>query len=197
VVAAERIQTGDLIMTQETSEGDARLRAESAPPAEGPTSVLIAVTLLILSGYFAIGGLALPQPEGWQTAPAMLPVLLGVSLFVMSAVLLVKAVWVGALRGSLTAELGDSSLARVATAFVFIGIFYFGLLSILPFEAAAAIFLFAMFWVFWPEGKLFVRLAIAVALPIFITLCFAVGFGLPLPGQGNLASAAQYLMVSR
>jgi hypothetical protein len=36
-----------------------------------------------------------------------------------------------------------------------------------------------------------------VGLPIFITLCCAVGFGLPLPGQGNLALVAQFLIVSR
>ncbi len=183
-------------MAQET-EGDARLKAASAPPAEGPTSVLIAAALLILSGYFAVGGLALPYPDGWQTAPGMLPVLLGISLFIMSAVLLVKAIKSDALHVGLAAEFGDSSPTRVGLAFLCIGIFYFGLLAFLPFEPAAFLFMFAMLWLFWPEGKLLIRTAIAVALPLFITLCFAAGFGLPLPGQGNLVLAAQYLMVSR
>jgi hypothetical protein len=116
-------------MSQQDTEGDALLEAESAPPSEGPTSVLIAVGLLILSAYFAIGGLAIPQPEGWQTAPAMLPILLGSSLFVMSAVLLVKAIRGGALRVRLTEETGDSSLARSGLAFAMIGVFYFGLLE--------------------------------------------------------------------
>jgi Tripartite tricarboxylate transporter TctB family len=178
-------------------EGDARAEAARTPPAEGITSVLIAAGLLIVSTYFTIGGLALPMPEGWQTAPAMLPVLLGSSLFIMATALLIKAIRAGALRVGLAEELGDSNIARVAIVFVLVGVFYFGLLAFLPFELAAAIFLFAIFWLFWPEGKPLLRLAIAVGLPIFITLCFAVGFGLPLPGQGNLAEAAQYLMVSR
>jgi hypothetical protein len=183
-------------MTHE-SEGDARAEAARTLPAEGITSVLIAAGLLIVSAYFTIGGLALPMPEGWQTAPAMLPVLLGGSLFIMAAALLVKAIRAGALRVKLADELADSNVILTAVAFLLVGVFYFGLLAFLPFELAAAIFLFAIFWVFWPEGKLLLRLAIAVGLPIFITLCFAVGFGLPLPGQGNLAEAAQYLMVSR
>jgi hypothetical protein len=70
-------------------------------------------------------------------------------------------------------------------------------LEYLPFEVAATIFLFAMLWLYWPEGKIWIRAAIAVGLPIFITLCFAGGFGLPLPGEGNLVLAAQYLMVSQ
>jgi putative tricarboxylic transport membrane protein len=207
VVAAEGVQARDLSearrkmaeqdIAQQETEGGARLQAESAPPAEGPTSVLVAAGLLILSAYFAVGGWELPQPEGWQTAPGMLPVLLGGSLFVMSAVLLVKAIRAGALHVSLSEEFGDSSLTRVALAFLFIGVFYFGLLAFVPFEPAAAIFLFAMLWLFWPEGKLLIRAIIAIALPICITLCFAAGFGLPLPGQGNLVLAVQYLMVAR
>jgi putative tricarboxylic transport membrane protein len=184
-------------MVQQDVEGDARLQAESAPPAEGPTSVLIAAGLLAVSAYFTIAGLMLPDPEGWQTAPGMLPILLGGSLFIMSAVLLVKAIRGGALNVSPAEEFGDSHLARAALAFGFIGIFYFALLAYLPFEVAAAIFLFAMFWLFWSEGKLLLRAAVAVGLPIFLTLCFGGGFGLPMPGQGNLVLGVQYLMVSR
>lgn len=184
-------------MSQPETEGDVRLQEASTPPAEGPTSVLVAVGLLIISAYFAIGGLALPDPDGWQTAPGMLPVLLGGSLFIMAAALFVKAIRGGALGVSLAQEFGDSSIARVSLAFVSIGIFYFGLLALLPFEAAAAIFLFVMLWLFWPEGTLLVRCAIAIGTPLFITLCFAAGFGLPLPGQGNLVLAVQYLLVSR
>ena len=184
-------------MAQQEAESDARLRAESAPPAEGPTSVLVAVGLLVVSAYFTIGGLALPDPEGWQTAPGMLPVLLGSSLFVMSAVLLVKAVRSGALKVSLSAEFGDSHLSRAVLAFIFIGVFYFGLLSYLPFEVSAALFLFAMLWLFWPEGKMWIRTTVAIGMPILLTLAFAGVFQLPLPGQGNLMLAAQYFMAER
>jgi len=184
-------------MAQQQAEGDARLKAESAPPAEGPTSVVVAVGLLALSAYFTIGGLALPDPDGWQTAPGMLPILLGGSLFAMSAVLLVKAIRNGALRASLTEESGDSHLMRAVLAFVTIGVFYFGLLAYLPFEVAAALFLFVMLWLFWPEGKLWIRATAAIGMPILLTLAFAGIFELPMPGQGNLVLWIQYLMVAR
>jgi Tripartite tricarboxylate transporter TctB family len=184
-------------MAQQEAEGDARLKAESAPPTEGPTSVLVAVGLVALSAFFTISGLQLPDPEGWQTAPGMLPVLLGSSLFIMSAILLVKAIRAGALRVRLADEFGDSHLARAMLAFVFIGVFYFGLLSYLPFEVAAALFLFGMLWLFWPEGKMWLRATVAVGLPILLTLAFAGVFQLPLPGQGNLVLAAQYYMAER
>jgi hypothetical protein len=184
-------------MSQHDTEGDALFETEGAPPSEGPTSVLIAVGLLIVSAYFTIGGLQIPQPEGWQTAPAMLPILLGSTLFIMAAVLLVKAIRGGALRVRMVDEVGDSSLARAGLAIVIVGVFYFGLLEFLPFEVAAILFLFTMLWLYWPDGKLWVRAAIAVGLPILITLCFAAGFGLPLPGEGNLALAVQYLMIAQ
>ncbi len=184
-------------MAQQEAEGDARLKAESAPPAEGPTSVLIAVGLLVVSAYFTIAGLQLPDPEGWQTAPGMLPVLLGSSLFVMAAILLVKAIKAGALRVRLADEFGDSHLARAALAFVFIGVFYFGLLAYLPFEVSAALFLFGMLWLFWPEGKMWIRVTVAVGMPILLTLAFAGVFQLPMPGQGNLVMGVQYLRAER
>jgi hypothetical protein len=183
-------------MAQQEAEGDARLQAESAPPAEGPTSVLIAVGLLILSAIFTIGGLKLPDPEGWQTAPGMLPVLLGGSLFLMSAILLFKAIRAGALRVSVTEEMGDSHLARAVLAFVCIGVFYFVLLAYLPFEIAATLFLFVMLWLFWPEGKMWIRVTVAIGMPILLTLAFAGVFELPMPGQGNLVTGVQYLMVA-
>ncbi|HZD89770.1 MAG TPA: tripartite tricarboxylate transporter TctB family protein [Pseudolabrys sp.] len=181
---------------QPEQEGDARLQAESAPPSEGPTSVLAAFCLLGVSAYFAIGGYSLPDANGWQTAPGMLPVILGASLFIMSAILLVKALRAGALRVSLEHEAGESHLGRAALAVACIGFFYFVLLAYLPFEVAAALFLFGMFWLFWPEGKLAVRLAISICLPVMLTLAFAGAFGLPMPGQGNLVLGVQYYRVT-
>lgn len=182
-------------MADQKTEDGAPQQA-SAPPAEGPTSVLIAVGLLVVSLAFAIGGLRVPQPEGWHTAPGMLPVVLGFSLFAMALVLLIKALRAGALRVSLAAEGGDSSLARVARALLIIGVFYFGLLAFLPFEVAAALFLLAMLWQYWPQGPLWGKLAIAAGIPVLVTLSFQGMFSIPLPGQGNLVLLAQYIWVT-
>lgn len=177
-------------------EPEAERQAETAP-SEGPTSVLIAVGLLLLSAYFAVAGFQIRVPEGWQTAPGMLPIVLGVSLFVMSGLLLVKALRAGAWRVRLHEEAGDSGLRRAGTAILVVGVYYFGLLALLPFEVASSLFLLAMFWVYWPEGGWMPRVATAIGLPILITLSFQGGFQLPLPGQGNLVLLAQYLWVTR
>lgn len=176
-------------------EPEATRQAEAAP-SEGPTSVLIAVGLLVLSAYFAIAGFEIRVPEGWQTAPGMLPIILGVSLFIMAGLLLAKAIRAGAWRINMHDEVSESSLKRAGTAVLLVGIFYFGLLAFLPFEVAAGLFLLAMFWFFWPEGAWGPRIATAVGLPILITLAFQGGFQLPLPGQGNLVLLAQYLWVT-
>ncbi len=183
-------------MADNDQDGGARLEAEAAPPTEGPTSVVIAVGLLVVSAMFTIGGFRVPVPEGWQTAPGMLPIIIGGSLFIMSAALLIKALAAGALKVSITEESGDKSLKLVVIALVLIGVFYFGLLSLLPFEVAATLFLLAMLWVFWPEGSWPTKLAVAIGIPILITLCFQALFGIPLPGQGNLVLGVQYIWVT-
>ena len=167
-----------------------------AAPSEGPTSVLIAVGLLVVSACYAIGGLQISVPERWQTAPGMLPIILGVSLFIMSAMLLAKAIRAGALRVRLVDEAKDSSITRAGVTILIVGIYYFGLLAFLPFEVASSIFLLAIFWIYWPEGSTAVRVATAIGLPIFITLAFKAAFEIPLPGQGDLVLLAQYLTVS-
>ena len=134
MVAAERIQSRDLTMAQDEPHGERQAETASS---EGPTSVLIAVGLLAVSAYFAVGGLEIRIPEGWQTAPGMLPVILGVSLFVMSSLLLVKAIRAGALRVRMVDEAAESSLQRAGITVVLVGIYYFVLLAFLPFEIAS------------------------------------------------------------
>jgi Tripartite tricarboxylate transporter TctB family len=180
-------------MAQDESQGE---RAAESAPSEGPASILIAVGLLVLSAYSAIGGLEIRVPEGWQTAPGMLPTILGISLFIMSGVLLVKAIRAGAWRVRLTHDADESSLKRAGIAILLVGIYYFGLLEFLPFEVASSIFLLAMFWIYWPDGGLAPRLATAIGLPIVISLSFQGGFQIPLPGEGNLILLGQYLFLS-
>jgi hypothetical protein len=180
-------------MTQDESNGGQEAETRSS---EGPTSVLIAVGLLVLSAFFTVGGLEIRVPEGWQTAPGMLPTILGISLFIMSSLLLVSAIRAGGLRVRLTHKMDESSLGRAGIAILLVGVYYFGLLAFLPFEAASSIFLLAMFWTYWPAGGWTPRLATAIGLPILITLCFQGGFQIPLPGQGNLILLAQYLWVT-
>jgi len=168
---------------------------------EARNGFLMGIGLLALSGYFFVSGWFVPRPEGWLTAPAMLPLLLGGSLFVMAGLITLDTIKQGAFRALFEIGHGDATdgrpLWRILFAIVAVGVFYFGLLRFLHFEIAAAIFLFAMMQAFWPEGSFRVRLAIAVALPFVISAAFQGGFGIPLPGDSNLMQEFLYWLRHR
>jgi hypothetical protein len=75
---------------------------------------------------------------------------------------------------------------------VAIGLFFFVLLRFLKFEIAAFFFLLAMMRVYWPEGKFYVRLIVAIVLPFLLSGTFEGVFGTPMPGHGNLMQDFMY-----
>jgi len=159
---------------------------------------LTGVCLLALSGYVFVSGWSIPRPEGWLTAPAMLPLLLGGSLFVMAALITLDTIKQGALRalfdfGGRAAAGGDNRpLWRTVFAMVMVGFFYFVLIPFLQFEIAVFLFLLGMMQVYWPEARFRTRLALAAGLPFIISGTFQGGFGIPLPGDGNLVQDFLY-----
>lgn len=178
-------------MEDKAAEGRSRSEAR-----EARNGFLMGVLLLALSGYVFVSSWFIPRPEGWLTAPAMLPLLLGGSLFVMAALISLDAIKQGALRALFDIRGGDATDERPAWRIVFamaaIGVYFFGLLPFLHFEIATAIFLLAMMRAYWPEGSLRARLAIAVVLPFVISGSFQGAFGIPLPGDSNLMQEFQY-----
>lgn len=173
--------------------------AGGRPPSEAREArngFLMGVALLALSGYVFVSGWFIPRPEGWLTAPAMLPLLLGGSLFVMAGLITIGTIREGAFRAFLdfrgSGASDDRPAWRIAFAMAAIGGFYFGLLPFLHFEIATALFLLVMMRAYWPDGSLRVRLAIAVVLPFLISGAFQGAFGIPLPGDGNLMQEFQY-----
>ena len=174
------------------SEKDLGQQEPKPKKNEKGSSLLVGGALLLIAAYVFISGFFIRAPEGWQTHPGMLPILLGGSLFVMALIITMDAIKNGAwislqemLHGQTDNADSERSLKRVLIALAFIGGFYFVLLPILHFEIAAAIFLFAMTSVYWPEGKLVHRLLLAVLLPFFITISFQGVFGIPMPGKAN------------
>jgi hypothetical protein len=168
---------------------------------EARNGFLTGIALLVLSGYFFVTGWFVPRPEGWLTAPAMLPLFLGGTLFIMAAVITLDTIKQGAFRALFDVGPGDATdgrpLWRIVFAVAAVAIFYFGLLRFLYFEIATAIFLFAMMQVYWREGSFGARLAIAVILPFLISGAFQGGFGIPLPGDSNIVQELLYWLRHR
>ena len=168
--------------------------SEESPPVkrEKGSSLLVSGALVLISAYVFIASFSIPAPEGWQTAPGMLPMLLGGSLCFMAILISIEAIQNGAwisLKEMITRsgpkEESETPLWRGFSAAAMIGIFFFFLVPHLHFEIAAAIFIFAMTTVFWTGSSIVRRLLLAVLLPFFITISFHGFFGIPMPGETN------------
>ncbi len=168
---------------------------------EARNGFFMGLALLALSGYVFISGWSIPRPEGWLTAPAVLPLFLSGSLFIMAAIITLDTIKQGALRALFdvagAADDGNRPLWRILFAMSATGLFYFGLLEFLKFEIAAFIFLFAMMRMYWPDGSFRMRLAIALFLPFLLSGVFQGVFGIPLPGHGNLMQDFLYWLSHR
>ncbi len=174
------------------------IKESQSEKKEESTGFLVGLGLLLISGFFFITSFSIPHPEGWQTAPGMLPMILGGSLFIMAAIITIDTVRQGALRNLFGAvekrriDESENSTRGVITAIAGVAIFYFGLLQFLPFEIAAVIFLAAMTQVFWTESSLKQRLLISLVVPFAISIGFQGVFGIPLPGDQSVVQIVTY-----
>lgn len=164
--------------------------------------LIVSLALLLISGFFAYHSLIMERPEGWETAPGLMPLFLSASLFVMSGIIFIASLKKGGLKallGSLNIDQSDErktgflkSSGRGLIAMAAVGIFYFILLRFLPFEIAAVIFFLVMTQVYWSDASLTKRIVVSVCLPVIIAVVFQGGFGIPLPGEGNLIEIIVY-----
>jgi hypothetical protein len=167
---------------------------------EESTGFLVGLGLLLISGYFFITSFFIPHPEGWQTAPGMLPMFLGGTLMIMAVIITVDTVRRGAIKnlfgGGKKADKSESenSLRRAFLAIIGVAVFYFGLLQFLPFEIAAFVFLAGMAQLFWDDSSLTKRLIVSAVVPFVITGSFQGIFGIPLPGESNLVQEIMFLV---
>jgi len=170
---------------------------------EARNGFLMGVGLLALSGYVFVSGWYIPHPEGWLTAPALLPLFLSGSLFIMAGIIAFDTIKQGAFRALFDVGLGGAAdggnrpLWRILFAMSATGVFYFGLLQFLKFEIAAFIFLLAMMRMYWADGRFSARLTIALILPFLLSGVFQGVFGIPLPGHGNLMQDFLYWLSHR
>lgn len=160
-----------------------------------PGDIITGLVLTLLSLCGIVYSISLERPSGWNTAPGLLPLIISALLFAMAVSMVV-----GGVRGDRhkrlfhgTRHSGSSGTAEVLnairptlTAMAMVALFYFGLLAILWFEAAAFGFLFAMTHLFWPGSTLRRRLAFSTAAPFLFVLVFQLLFNFSLPGVGTL-----------
>lgn len=171
--------------------GDKQNQPEKQQKEKG-SSLLVSGGLMLLSAFVFISSFFIPAPEGWQTAPGMLPMLLGGSLFVMATAISWEAInngaWISlkeSFKGNHQSD-PNTPLWRVVVAICVVGVFYFVLLQFLLFEFAAFLFLLTMLQIYWAESKFWHRLLVSLLMPFIITLSFNGIFGIPMPGDSNV-----------
>lgn len=160
---------------------------------ENGSSLLVSGGLALFSAYVFVSSFFIPAPEGWQTAPGMLPMFLGGTLLIMALIISSDAIRNGAwtsLKESFSRQRSQGAserpIWRMVLAASLVATFYFGLLQFLYFEVAAFLFLFAMMQAFWTGSKFWHRLLTAALLPLAISTCFQGFFGIPLPGESSI-----------
>ncbi|KIT17584.1 tripartite tricarboxylate transporter TctB family protein [Jannaschia aquimarina] len=168
---------------------------EGAGPATAALDLLSAAILLALGLGFAGLSLALPVPDGWRSAPGLLPFLVSASLAVM-ALMLAMSAWPRRGRGGAIPVLLDAERAGRATVLV-ATLTYVGALDMLSlegfvpilgaqipmggFEPCTILLLTVLLRIFWTE-RLWACLAVAAGWTLTLSLSFRVLFGIPLPG---------------
>jgi len=75
-----------------------------------------------------------------------------------------------------------------------VAVLYFGLLRVLPFEIATISFFIFMTWLYWTDTSWKKRLAVSIMVPLLVSVIFQAGFGIPLPGEGNLIETLVYAL---
>ena len=167
-------------------------------PATGGTggsttaSVLVAVFLAGISLYALFSAIALPVPQGWSTAPALLPILIASLLLLLSVLLIFRWLRHRRLQVAENPEIQAGVFskipgARTAALFALLGIYIGPLLAFFPFEAATTLFLLAT-WIAaerrLPSFKVFPAFLL---FPFILALVLSGLFSLPLPGNGSIA----------
>ena len=146
-------------------------------------SLAVAVVLLGLSIYILISANQLARPGGWATAPALVPMALGVMMCVLACSLGISSLarWHNAAPGNRWKDTLTSCLLLL----FFVGI----LLPLLPFEIAATCFLLAAGLAHNNRTPSLREAGAALLLPVVISILFVGFFDLSVPGNGSLIMA--------
>jgi len=177
-------------MSSDEKGKDLRLDEEKARIALADfVMAILLISLCLVGAYLSF---RMPNPRGWYSAPALFPLLILGSLFVMALILLVGAMktklsymirstkniyFLGLLRTETTKRFGLITLA------VFIYIYI--LLRFLFFEFATITFLIVTLFIFWKAKKI-KMIIISIIATISISVIFSIFFKTLLPGQSFL-----------
>lgn len=169
--------------------------------------VLPGILTAALGAWLCWQGLGMPRPRGWTSAPGLSPIIVGVGLVLMAAVLLLKtrsrhvAARIAASDSSsvLEAKMEEAAGVHEVTRDEFrktlgitalIGFYILGL-RFLPFDVVTALFVMGGMWVFG-ERSPWKLVTIGILVPLVIGVLFILVLETLLPGNGSLIESIFY-----
>ncbi len=145
--------------------------------------------IMLISVLVIIASIFMERPRGWASAPGLLPVIVGGTLFIMCFFLLISTLKEKKEFGSSGSKLrrylcdvyqGNKKALQIIGL---VAIYYFLLIKFLPFELATAIYIFVSLFQFWEEGSLAKKIIISIVIPVLLTYIMREAFYLHMPGN--------------
>ena len=161
-----------------------RLTGRGLGPLAG--DFVLAGSLAVLSLAVIVSAIRMPRPEGWSEAPGLFPLICGLGLLGMAAVLALAAWRAPAIEKATKADSAQSDEAEpvdigrtllVGASVVLYALVLFPLMS---YAIATFIYLFAVIWYFW-RGKLLWIVVISLGATVFLSETFQRAFSVVLP----------------
>ena len=140
-------------------------------------------SLALLSVGVIVSALRMPRPDGWGEAPGLFPLICGVGLLAMAAILAVAAWRRPAVEEEATADGTPSEPLEPGRTLLVGGsvlVYALVLIPLLGYTLATFVYLFAVIWYFW-RGKLLWTLLISLGATIFLSQTFQRAFSIILP----------------
>lgn len=147
---------------------------------------VLACSLAVLSVVVIVSAIRMPRPEGWSEAPGLFPLICGVGLLGMAAILALAAWRRPAIEEETQADSTPSeqteeiNQARTLLVGGSVIVYVLVLIPLLSYTLATFIYLCAIIWFFW-RGKLLWILVISLGATIFLSQTFERAFSIILP----------------
>lgn len=147
---------------------------------------VLAGVIAALSVTVIVAAFLMPRAEGWSQSPGLFPLISGVGLLAMAAILAFAA-WRGrtiveapATDSGQPAEEEPVDIGRTLLVAASILVYALVLVPLLGYRIATLVYLLAAIWYFW-RGNLLVIAAISIGATVFLSETFQRAFSIILP----------------